>query len=65
MQEQLPTTAWQGLLLQSFCMSSIPGGQMQAVHHGWGRYDSRDGGGRAKQEARAKSEGSQPGSTVS
>ena len=31
MQEQLPTTAWQGLFLQSFCISSIPGGQMQEV----------------------------------
>ena len=29
--EQLPTTAGQGLFLQSFCISSILGGQMQEV----------------------------------
>ena len=31
MQEQLPTTAGQGLFRQSFCIPSIPGGQMQEV----------------------------------
>jgi hypothetical protein len=54
MQEQLPgrrklgqcTTPWQGLFLQSYCISAIHGGQMED--------DCRDAGGRATQGAVAE-----------
>jgi hypothetical protein len=43
---------WQGLLLQSYCIPAIHGGQMWQVPRSTG--ESRDGRGRAKQDARAE-----------
>jgi len=60
------TTPWLGLFLQSVCISTIPGGQMedncrdagaratQATGRDAGSYDSREGEGRPRREQRSR-----------